>query len=78
MYSYKVIQVVGKTDKEIFNMYPKRRCNRHMAGTEYPFDNRKRAFTVHSLLTILHETYHSIVFLEHDPSIYDGAGVSKR
>jgi len=34
----------------------------------------QRAFTVHQLLTILHETYHSIVFLEHDPTIYDDAG----
>jgi hypothetical protein len=34
----------------------------------------QRAFTVHQLLTILHETYHSIVFLEHDPTLYDDAG----
>jgi DNA polymerase I len=39
--------------------------------------NVQRAFTVHSLLTILHETYHSIVFLEHDPTIYDDAGQVK-
>lgn len=34
----------------------------------------RRAFTCHQLLTILQETYHTIVFLEHDPSIYDDAG----
>lgn len=37
----------------------------------------QRAFTVHSLLTILHETYHSIVFLEHDSSIYNDSGQIK-
>jgi len=39
--------------------------------------NIQRAFTVHQLLTILHETYHTIVFLEHDPTIYDDAGQVK-
>jgi hypothetical protein len=37
----------------------------------------QRAFTAYQLLTILHETYHSIVFLEHDPTIYDDAGQVK-
>jgi len=39
--------------------------------------NIQRAFTVHQLLTILHATYHSIVFLEHDPTIFDDAGEVK-
>ena len=37
----------------------------------------QRAFTVHSLLTILHETYHTIVFLEHESTIFDDAGQVK-
>lgn len=37
----------------------------------------QRAFTAHQLLTILQETYHTVVFLEHDSSIYDDAGEVK-
>jgi DNA polymerase I len=40
--------------------------------------NVRRAFTVHSLMTILHENYHSIVILEHDSSMYEDAGEVKR
>ena len=36
------------------------------------FDIR-RAFTAHQLLTIIREAYHTIVFIEHDASVYDGA-----
>jgi len=38
----------------------------------------QRAFTVHQLLTILREDDHSIVIVEHDPTIYDDAGNTKR
>lgn len=38
----------------------------------------RRAFTVHQLLTILREDDHSIVIVEHDPTIYDDAGDTKR
>ena len=38
----------------------------------------QRAFTVHQLLTILREDDHSIVIVEHDPTIYDDAGTTKR
>lgn len=38
----------------------------------------RRAFTVHQLLTILRENYHSIVIVEHDPTIYDDAVEVKR
>jgi hypothetical protein len=41
------------------------------------FDIR-RAFTVHQLLTILQEEYHSIVIVEHDPTLYEDAGEVKR
>src|SRR5208337_3047317 len=37
-----------------------------------------RAFTVHQLLTILRGDSHSIVIVEHDPTIYDDAGDVKR
>jgi DNA polymerase I len=40
--------------------------------------NIRRAFTVHSLMTILQENFHSIVILEHDSSMYDDAGEVKR
>jgi len=33
----------------------------------------RRAFTAFQLLTILKESYHTIIFVEHDPSLYDGA-----
>jgi DNA polymerase I len=36
------------------------------------FDVR-RAFTAHQLLTIIREAYHTIVLVEHDPNVYDGA-----
>ncbi|MGA2917918.1 hypothetical protein [Methanoregula sp.] len=38
----------------------------------------QRAFTVHQLLTILQEEYHSIVIVEHDPTLYEDAGDVKR
>jgi len=38
----------------------------------------RRAFTVHQLLTILQEEYHSIIIVEHDPTLYDDAGEVKR
>jgi DNA polymerase I len=37
----------------------------------------QRAFTVHQLLTILRGDDHSIVIVEHDPTIYDDAGNAK-
>jgi DNA polymerase I len=33
----------------------------------------RRAFTVHQLLTILREAYHTIILVEHDPSLFEGA-----
>jgi hypothetical protein len=32
----------------------------------------RRAFTVFQLLTILNESYHTIVLIEHDPTLYEG------
>lgn len=34
----------------------------------------RRAFTAFQLLTILRESYHTIIFVEHDPGLYEGAG----
>lgn len=34
----------------------------------------RRAFTLFQLLAILREAHHTILFLEHDPSLYDDAG----
>jgi DNA polymerase I len=34
----------------------------------------RRAFTVFQLLTILREAHHTILFIEHDPSLYEDAG----
>jgi len=36
------------------------------------FDVR-RAFTAHQLFTTLREAAHTIIFVEHDPSLFDGA-----
>jgi hypothetical protein len=33
----------------------------------------RRAFTAFQLLQILRESYHTILFVEHDPSLYEGA-----
>ena len=33
----------------------------------------RRAFTAHQLFTILKEVSHTVVFLEHDPTLFDGA-----
>ena len=38
----------------------------------------RRSFTVHQLLTILREDDHSIVIVEHDPTLYEDAGDAKR
>jgi len=38
----------------------------------------QRPFTAHQLLTVLRENTNSIVFCEHDASIYDDAGEVKR
>lgn len=34
----------------------------------------RRAFTLFQLLTILREAHHTILFLEHDPALYEDAG----
>ncbi|HUH79394.1 MAG TPA: hypothetical protein VLY83_05800 [Methanoregula sp.] len=36
------------------------------------FDVR-RAFTAHQLFTILQEAAHTVIFIEHDPTLFDGA-----
>lgn len=33
----------------------------------------RRAFTAHQLFTILRETGHTVIFVEHDPELFDGA-----
>ena len=38
----------------------------------------RRAFTAFQLLTILREAHHTILFVEHDPSLYDDAGSLSR
>ena len=32
-----------------------------------------RAFTAHQLLTLVREACHTVIFVEHDPSLFDGA-----
>ncbi len=32
----------------------------------------RRAFTVFQILTILNESYHTIILIEHDPTLYEG------
>ncbi|MCQ1538483.1 hypothetical protein FTO68_05715 [Methanocalculus taiwanensis] len=39
------------------------------------FDVR-RAFTAHQLLTILREATHTIIFIEHDPTLFESGGSS--
>ncbi len=34
----------------------------------------RRAFTAFQLLTILRDSYHTIIFVEHDPGLYEGSG----
>lgn len=34
----------------------------------------RRAFTAHQFFTTLREAAHTIVFVEHDPTLFDGAG----
>jgi len=34
----------------------------------------RRAFTVFQLLTVLEESHHTLMILEHDPLLYEGAG----
>ncbi|HON81237.1 MAG TPA: hypothetical protein PLN56_04065 [Methanoregulaceae archaeon] len=34
----------------------------------------RRAFTAFQLLTILRESYHTIIFIEHDPTLYEEVG----
>jgi len=34
----------------------------------------RRAFTLFQLLTILGEAHHTVIFVEHDPSLYEDAG----
>jgi len=38
----------------------------------------RRAFTLFQLLTILREAHHTILFIEHDPSLYEDAGSRSR
>jgi len=34
----------------------------------------RRAFTAFQLLTILREAHHTVIFVEHDPTLYEDAG----
>jgi hypothetical protein len=38
----------------------------------------RRAFTLFQLLTILREAHHTILFIEHDPTLYEDAGSRSR
>ena len=38
----------------------------------------RRAFTAFQLLTILREAHHTVIFVEHDPSLYEDAGPRSR
>jgi len=42
----------------------------HRTATNFEI---RRAFTAHQLFTILKEASHTVVFIEHDSSMYDGA-----
>ena len=44
----------------------------HVNRISTNFDVR-RAFTAHQLFTILNEVSHTVVFIEHDPTLFDGA-----
>jgi hypothetical protein len=43
----------------------------HRTATNFDI---RRAFTAHQLFTILSEASHTFIFVEHDPTLYDGAG----
>jgi DNA polymerase I len=43
-----------------------------ISGNTKTFEIR-RAFTAHQMLTILKESSHTIIFIEHDPTLYDEA-----
>ena len=44
----------------------------HVNRTSTNFDIQ-RAFTAHQLFTILNDMSHTVVFIEHDPTLFDGA-----
>jgi DNA polymerase I len=44
----------------------------HVSRTSTNFEVR-RAFTAHQFFTILNEVSHTVVFIEHDPTLFDGA-----
>jgi len=44
----------------------------HIDRNAAAFDTR-RAFTAHQLVTILNEAEHTVLFVEHDPTLFDGA-----
>ena len=44
----------------------------HVSRTSTNFDVR-RAFSAHQLFTILNEVSHTVIFIEHDPTLFDGA-----
>jgi len=43
-----------------------------ISGSTKTFEIR-RAFTAHQMLTILKEASHTVIFIEHDPTLYDEA-----
>ena len=43
----------------------------HRTATNFDI---RRAFTAHQLFTTLSEASHTFIFVEHDPTLYDGAG----
>ncbi len=49
--------------------------SRILSGISRTSDNFevRRPFTADQLLTVIHEASHTIVFVEHDPTLFDGA-----
>jgi DNA polymerase I len=71
-----ITTINSNTDLQRFLfLYISGNCSRILSGINRQSKNFdvRRGFTAHQLFTMLREVSHTIVFVEHDPSLYDGA-----
>jgi DNA polymerase I len=61
--------------KRFLFLYVSGNYSRILSGLDRASKNLevRRAFTAHQLLTILREAGHTVIFVEHDPELFDGA-----
>ena len=71
----RVLNTSGELQRFLF-LYVCGNTSRLLSGIQCrsPSFQVRRSFTVFQLLTILEEAHHTVIFVEHDPGLYEDAG----